>query len=135
MAKLTDNERIDALKKFLGMTMKEMAARCDLKPFNFYDIKKEKCGISRFVADRICRAFPQINPQWLLDGEGEMVVSQSASQSPAMVNVPSSLLESLYSELHSLREEVAALNKRMADLEAKRTAPHSVSPLSMVADT
>ena len=132
---MTENERIDALKNFLGMSLKEIASRSQLKPHNFYDIKQGKCGISKFVADRVCSAFPQINFQWLLNDEGEMVVSQLALQSPAMVNVPSSLLESLYSELHSLREEVAALNRRMADLEAKRTAPHSVSPLSMVADT
>jgi hypothetical protein len=88
-----------------------------------------------FLAD-FAKKF-SISQSWLLTGEGEML-GQSTPSTPSTltsVNVPSSLLESLYSELHSLREEVAALNRRMADLEAKRTAPHSVSPLSMVADT
>lgn len=136
MAKLTENERIDALKNFLGISLKDIALRSKLKPFNFYDIKKGKCGISGFVAERVCAAFPQINLKWLLSGEGEMVVSQAPMPASSSVSVPSTLLESLYAELHALRQEVAALNQRIDSLEAKRASNYRVSnrKLSLAAE-
>lgn len=84
-------------------------------------------GVPRVLTSRFLRRFNEaaeniFSLDWLLNGEGEMLIPQH----PAPISVPAELLEQLYTELHTLRKEVAVLNQRMADLEAKRTAPYSV---------
>lgn len=67
---------------------------------------------------------------WLLTGEGEMLAPPPMA---ASVSVSPELLERLYAELHSLRQEVSDLRREVASL---RVNNYNYAPsLSMVADS
>lgn len=76
------------------------------------------CINDKFLSE-FCGTFPCINSEWLLTGEGEMLVSVQ----PAPVSIPSDLLERLYSELHALRKEVADLRAQVTEMQATPAAP------------
>lgn len=97
-------------------------------------VSRALSGVDGYVTDKFlstfCGAFPYINPNWLLTGEGEMLAPQPMA---ASVSVSPDLLERLYTELHSLRQEVADLRKEVAAL---RVNNYDYAPsLSMVADS
>lgn len=70
---MTDKERINELKKFLGVSLNKIASESGLGSVQIlYDITKGKHGISKDVALKIVARYPNINPMWLLTGEGEM---------------------------------------------------------------
>ena len=97
-------------------------------------VSRALSGAEGYITDKFlskfCGAFPCINSSWLLSGEGEMLMPVQ----PAPVNVPSDLLERLYSELHALRKEVADLHRRMDTIEARSAAARSYSELSIAAE-
>ena len=65
---------------------------------------------------------------WLLTGEGEMLAPQPMA---ASVSVSPDLLERLYAELHSLRQEVADLRQEVAAL--RPVADHFIDVNKMIA--
>lgn len=80
-----------------------------------------------FIAD-FAKTF-HLSQSWLLNGEGEMLAPQPMAGS---VSVSPDLLERLYAELHSLRQEVADLRQEVASL---RVNNYNYAPsLAMVAD-
>lgn len=75
---MTDFQRIEEIKKYLGLSYNKMATAMDFpSPQVFYDIKAGKCGISYDTAKKIQEYFKnssrEINFNWLLTGEGEML--------------------------------------------------------------
>jgi hypothetical protein len=66
---------------------------------------------------------------WLLTGEGEMLAPQPMAGS---VSVSPDLLERLYAELHSLRQEVADLRQEVAAL--RPVADHFIDVNKMITD-
>lgn len=77
---MTDYQRIEKLLKFLGMNARALSLALGLKsPQIFYDIKANKCGISKELAVKIQERFLNISAAWLLTGEGEMLNSATDS--------------------------------------------------------
>lgn len=71
---MTDNERLECLGKYIGVSLNKLAFEIGLKtPQRFYDIKSKKHGISKDLARRIKAKYPKINTEWLLTGEGDML--------------------------------------------------------------
>lgn len=71
---MADYQRIEQLLKHLNMSARALALALGLKnPQIFYDIKAEKCGISKELAIKIQEHFLNISAAWLLTGEGEML--------------------------------------------------------------
>ena len=97
-------------------------------------VSRALSGIDGYVTDKFlstfCGTFTCINPHWLLTGEGEMLAPKPMASS---VSVSPELLERLYSELHSLRQEVADLRREVAALRVNNY--NYASSLSMVADS
>lgn len=91
-------------------------------------------GVDGYVTDKFlstfCGAFSCINSNWLLTGEGEMLAPQPMAGSGS---VSPDLLERLYSELHSLRQEVADLRREVSKMRVD-SYDYS-SSLTMVADS
>ena len=92
-------------------------------------------GVPRVLTSRFLRRFNEaaeniFSLDWLLTGEGEMLAPQPMA---ASVSVSPELLERLYSELHSLRQEVADLRREVAALRVNNY--NYASSLSMVADS
>lgn len=71
---MTDTERINELLKYTNLNGRAFAYRIGLKyPDTVYHILRGRNGISNRLAERIRMAFPEIDRQWLLLGEGEMM--------------------------------------------------------------
>lgn len=78
---MTDYQRIEKLLKYLDLSARALSIELGMKsPQIFYDIKAEKCGITKETASKIKDKFKNINLTWLLTGEGEMLLSSEKSQ-------------------------------------------------------
>lgn len=79
---MNDYQRLERLKKYLDLSYPTMSKEIGLKgPQIFYDIKAEKCGISKDLASKIQDKFSQVNKTWLLTGEGEMLKDSTEMKS------------------------------------------------------
>lgn len=77
---MADYQRIEKVLKHCGLSARALALALELKsPQIFYDIKAEKCGISKELAYKIQDHFLNISAAWLLTGEGEMLKDSSTT--------------------------------------------------------
>ena len=86
---MTSIDRINRLLKYLGFnSMRAFALELGLNPQIFYDIKADKCGISREVANRIQEKFKTISVSWLIGGEGNMIIGEQRlhNESGVLIN-------------------------------------------------
>lgn len=72
---MRSDERIEELLKYSNMSAKKFAETIGIKTVqNLYDIQKGKIkNISKALAGKISETFPEIDKNWLLTGEGEML--------------------------------------------------------------
>lgn len=112
---MSDSERIIKLKEYLEKSYNRIAEECGLNNAQtLYDIKNGRHGISKDVAELISSKYLNISKQWLLTGEGEMLVSHPHSGSSGSVPSVSALLDIIRSQqetIRSLSETVRQLAK------------------------
>lgn len=108
---MSDSERIIKLKNFLDKSYNRVAEECGINNAQtLYDIKNGKHGISKDIADKISSRYLNISKQWLLTGEGEMVVSEAVTEAPS-VATPAGISPAL---LDKALDEIAA-QRRIAE--------------------
>lgn len=77
---MTDYQRVESLLCALNFkSARAFARNLGINPQIFYDINARKCGISRELARTILEAYPSVNPEWLLYGDGEMLKERAAN--------------------------------------------------------
>lgn len=112
---MSDSERIIKLKEYLEKSYNKIAEECGLNNAQtLYDIKNGKHGISKDVAETISNKYLNISKQWLLTGEGEMLVSPSPagpSDSAPSVSALLDIIRSQQETIRSLSETVRQLAK------------------------
>lgn len=85
----TAAERLEALRKFTGMSLKRLAEEADIKTTQtLYEIKKGKHSFSTDVATKIQKRWPEISRGWLMSGEGEMLLGENERESAEAKRVP-----------------------------------------------
>lgn len=73
---MTASERINEIVKCSGLSLTDIAIKCELPPQRLYDISSGKTKtFSQSVYTGILSQFPNVSPAWLLTGEGEMLKS------------------------------------------------------------
>ena len=78
-------ERLEAAIEWLNMTPNFFAMHIGLtRAEHLYHIKRGNFGITKDMATRITRHFPEISRTWLLTGAGNMLISQTRNGS----NIP-----------------------------------------------
>jgi phage repressor protein C with HTH and peptisase S24 domain len=83
------SEKINRLLEHFSLNPSDLAKKLGLKyAQNIYDIQNDKIDISKSMANKITAAFPDVNKNWLLTGEGEMLKSKTGenSDNPADMN-------------------------------------------------
>ena len=71
---MTDNERLTKVISWSGLTENAFSLAIGYKRGqSIYNILKNRRPLTRSIATKICKKFPQINPIWLLIGEGDML--------------------------------------------------------------
>lgn len=70
-----DYQRIKQIMENLHFSSdRKFAEAIGVSPQNFYDLKSGKTkAVSRFVVDKILKAYPQLNARWVMSGEGDML--------------------------------------------------------------
>ncbi|TDB66847.1 helix-turn-helix domain-containing protein [Arundinibacter roseus] len=76
----TVNNRINQLIHFLNKNHKTFAESIGKAPTVIYNTVKGKNKPSFDVLEAICEVYPQVNPGWLLKGEGEILQSEPKSK-------------------------------------------------------
>lgn len=102
-----------------GIKKNDFFMRTDISPSNF----KGKGGESEIGGDKIAKiltVFPEINPIWLLTGQGEMLAGASTSVS-APQEADNSFLYNMYKEkeakIEAQAEQIGALKQQVKTLE------------------
>ena len=129
----TEYQRIADLLDYLGLNALGLSKELGLKtPQIFYDIKSGKCGISKGLAQKIQEHFLNINPAWLVTGEGEMLKSnneprvnsanEAASGSELIVKMMNEKQIAPYGLLEDKDKQIEKLNRQIGRLEAELEA-------------
>lgn len=70
-------ERIEKLQRYTKLRWKELAEKLGIAyAQTFTDIKNGKCGISKSLAAKIIATFPELNPDWVRLGIGDMFITE-----------------------------------------------------------
>lgn len=94
-------ERLEQIIEHLGLNVNSFAKEIGLKRSErLYQIKKGNYTISKNLSAIIAEKFPDINPGWLLTGDGSMLQSST----PVLKKIPlyGISLEDLPKDIHSL---------------------------------
>ena len=76
---MTDSERLIVISEYAGMSLNKLAKEIGITTSQtFYDIKAGKHGISKDLAEKIQARYLNISMAWLLTGEGEMLITDTA---------------------------------------------------------
>ena len=121
-------ELIDYLiENQLVYTDAEFAKKIDRDPAYLSKVINDKVALSKKLVDSIINCFPNVNGNWILTGEGEMVVSgnhigDNIVSAKASGNSTANATVNYHAkpesqELQSLRGEVDALKKQISELE------------------
>jgi hypothetical protein len=81
-----------------------------------FDIQKEKCGISKAIANEVCAVLPSVRLSWLLIGDGKMILERPGLGEKAVQN-PSN--EQLLEQVKKLTQVNAALMAELHEISAK----------------
>lgn len=69
---MTVNQRIKELIKVVRISQSEFGRRIGQSRNNMSYILGSNKGVKSEILESICKAFPNVNPTWLLIGEGDM---------------------------------------------------------------
>ena len=103
---MTENDRVKALRKELGLTMEKFGDRIGVKKSAISDIENGRNRVSDQVFKSICREF-NVSSDWLRDGTGDMFITLSRNESIAY------FVEEL------MKEERASFKVRLIDVLSK----------------
>ena len=79
----TDKERLEIVLAHLRMNPNELAKSLGYtRTQRIYFVLNERNGISDSFARDICTKYPDINFQWLKNGNGDMLTATKASETP-----------------------------------------------------
>lgn len=119
------NERLSKVVRHTGESRASLARRADLIPQRLTDIINEKTkDISFDVADKLANAVPNLNREWLLTGEGDMLigdtnVTNNGTSQQVAQNVRGHVTQSVTSDLTSTITELTDIIKQSQELASK----------------
>lgn len=86
---MNSSERIERLVEHYGVSLTEIAKRTGLPPQRLYDIASGKTkSFSDQVAKGITSLFSDLNPLWLLTGDGNMLITSQPSDAKEVQATP-----------------------------------------------
>lgn len=122
---LPERERINQLTFYLNISIRQLAKIVGMNENTFYHISdNSRFGITEKTATKICKNLKKkvgldVNRDWLLTGEGEMIVSPSPAKDVTMepaqseINWQDKYIALLEKHIELQKEYTACLKKRM----------------------
>jgi len=126
------NERLKKIRKYYGDIQEETAEKCKITTatYNRYE-KGNRSGDVSFIK-AFLSAYPRVNSNWLLKGEGEMLLNKAESpeeaayapnsQSGTLERVAAKLFELIKKEEHHKQTSTPAFKEDLAESPAKQLA-------------
>lgn len=114
-------ERLKKFVKFAGISEREFCRRIGVGSAYIQSIRK---SIMPDVLQRITIQFPQLNPLWLLVGDGEMVYPEEKPEEKAPEMLPSEILYKLLDEEKKEKARLLSIiesQQRTIELMAENT--------------
>lgn len=110
---MTDKERLESVIKHSKMSVNAFAMSLGLtRSTKIYNIINQKNGISPAMANLITSVYSEINFDWLLTGEGEMLKVDPTPDPAKEADQPSQLYEIILKQ----QETIAKLTDRLLEL-------------------
>ena len=106
-------ERLELLLKHFKINQKQLSKLADLSENTISNAKKGKNIPNIDFFNNISKAFPNLSPNWLYRGEGEMLEEFSADQKSPNKEI----LEDAMERMTALEKEVALLRSQIQDKE------------------
>lgn len=114
----TSKERMELLLSHLQLNGNELAASLGYKRSDrVYHVLRERNGISESLARDICELYHDVNYQWLLTGEGSMLIEDSIVPESTTVDQDDDEKAELIKIIEELRKENSRLvetNERLS---------------------
>lgn len=114
----TSKERMELLLSHLQLNGNELAASLGYKRSDrVYHVLRERNGISESLARDICELYHDVNYQWLLTGEGSMLIEDSIVPESNTVDKDDDEKAELIKIIEELRKENSRLvetNERLS---------------------
>jgi hypothetical protein len=115
------SEKINLLLNHFSLNPSDFAKILGLKYVqNIYDIQKDRADISKQMAAKIAAAFPDIDKNWLLTGEGEMInksIVNSGTNNGVLVSGDFNQINLCEEKLKSAQLEIQYLKDTIKDKE------------------
>ncbi len=109
------NKRVTELRKSRGWSQQDFAAKIGVTRQTISNIENDKHSASSEIIMRILQKLKDLNPRWLILGEGDMVVSKNMAQEPLPEyesKYKDKLINSLERENKLLQQEIERLKKK-----------------------
>lgn len=74
------NKRISKIANYLNINMTEIADAIGVSRGTLYEINSGRHLLSRKMAGRICSIYPQFSREWLITGDGDMILGNKVSE-------------------------------------------------------
>ena len=107
-----DFQRLEELKKYLGMSYQEIAGKAGIKTAqSFYSVKAGKQGVTKMMARAISSTWPEISEAWLLSGRGSMVENKDheSNSDEKMTTIERKVLDTIISQQETIRIQAATI--------------------------
>lgn len=105
-------DRVYIFIEYKKISVKKFEEQCDLS--NGYVASMRK-GFGREKLENVLKVFPELNRQWLLFGEGEMLKSPE----PAATSTTTATIEVAADAWEIIRQQAASLEKRDREIEKR----------------
>lgn len=109
--------RIKEVLKFSGLSTRAFAIKCGLNSPTLERQIKGLRGVSIEVVSGILYAFPEISAEWIMRGEGEMLIAQNEDPNIERVLKLVDTINTLQDALNTKTETVNLLQERIKQLE------------------
>lgn len=106
----TEIERIKHFVEYKGLSMRSFSLQCGFSPGLIRNTKTITADKMRSIV----ASYPEINPVWLLLGEGKMTLAEGVTQNEAVLMEKNTKLTQLN---EGLIEEMAKLKQKIGNLE------------------
>lgn len=126
------SERINTLLQFCNLKAGEFADSIDVAPATISNLKNGKTSLTASIAQKIVSAYPEVNFQWILLGEGPMLKDNENKIDSS--NYPSNrpFSDELFpieseSKTEIIKSQPVQIEKKAIDLSAKPVITTRVS--------
>jgi hypothetical protein len=115
---MTESERIRKVVDYYDVSVNKFSIQLGLAtPQILYDVLKGKNGISKDLAEKITVHCSEVNPGWLLSGEGEMLKETKTVPGTDSAEYWRNLVDYYARELKEKRKDCMEMREELIELK------------------